>query len=118
MEPYVSFDDALLDGVAPLERFLKDQSEETIPDTAWLTSTSLPIEEAAAEETALVGGSLEELSTPQTPCKEQTTRVEASPIQFPGWRDGLHLHHHPGVPLESIQKAALPPGFKEVMACI
>ena len=93
MEPYVSFpDDTVLDGVASLEGFLKDQPEETIPESALLASPNSPIEEAAAEETAPIWGPLEELSTPQTLCKEQTMRVEASPIQFPGWREVLHLY--------------------------
>ena len=35
-------------------------------------------------------GPQEEQSTPHTPCKEQTMRVEASPIQFPGLRGVLH----------------------------
>ena len=57
MEPYVSFfNDAILDGVAPPEGFLKDQSEETISESAQLASTNPPIEEAAAEETAPIGG--------------------------------------------------------------
>ena len=125
-----------------------------------------PIEEAATEETAPIGGPLEEPSTPQTPCEEQTTRVEASSIQFLGWREVLHpsrqvttsrqaplvsneLRQRPHSqslggrkaqhqrvekhqqaeetrqesasspkPLEAVQKVALPPGFKEVMACL
>ena len=60
---------------------------------SWECSPSLPnfpIEGPTAEETAPVGGSLEEPSTPQTLFEEQTTRVEASPIWFPGWRKVLH----------------------------
>ena len=53
MEPYVSFfDDTVLGGVAPQEGFLKDQSETSIPESAQLASTDLPIEEAAVEEAA------------------------------------------------------------------
>ena len=91
MESYISFhDDAVLDGVAPPEGFLKDQSEETIPESALLASPDSPIEEATVEETTPVGGPLEEPSTPQTLCEEQTMRVEASQIQFPGCRKVLH----------------------------
>ena len=68
MEPYVSFFvNVVLDGVAPPEGFLKDQFEGGIP-------------ESATEETAPIEGPQEEWSTPQAPCKEQTTRVETSPI--------------------------------------
>ena len=71
LKPYVSFpNDAILDGVAPLEGFMKDQPEETIPESAPLASPNSPFEEATAEETAPVGGPLEEPSTPQTLCKE------------------------------------------------
>ena len=58
MEPYISFpNDVILDGVAPLEGFLKNQPEKTVPESDLLASPNCPIEEATAEETAPVRAS-------------------------------------------------------------
>ena len=44
MEPYISFpDDAILDGVAPPERFQEDQLETTISGTAQPAPTDPPL---------------------------------------------------------------------------
>ena len=58
MEPYVSFfDDAVLDGVAPSEGFLKDQSEETIPESAQPASTNPPLKRPLQKKQPLLGAS-------------------------------------------------------------
>ena len=57
MEPYVSFpDDAVLDSVAPPDGFWEDQPETTISRSAQPGPAKIPIEEAAVEETAPLGG--------------------------------------------------------------
>ena len=59
MEQYVSFsDDTILDGVAPLEGFLKDRTEITIPRDTQPTFTNVPTEEVVLEEAAPIGGPL------------------------------------------------------------
>ena len=56
MEPYISFfDDAILDGVAPLEGFLKDQSEESIPESPQPASTNLPLKRLLQKKQPLFG---------------------------------------------------------------
>ena len=57
MEPYISiFDDAILGGVAPLEGFLKDQSETTIPESAQPVSTNPPLRRLPQRKQPLLGG--------------------------------------------------------------
>ena len=91
MEPYVSFfNDVILGGVVPLEGFLEDQPETTIPGSDQPATTNPPIKEATMGEAATVGEPLEEPSTLQIPCEEQTTKVKVSHSQFPRWRDVLH----------------------------
>ena len=90
MEPYVSFDDTILDGVAPPEGFLEDQPEATIPQSAQPASTDLQLKRPLWKKLPPIGRSLEEPSTPQTLCEEQITRVDASQTRFPGWREVLY----------------------------
>ena len=57
MKLYVSFfDDAILDGVAPPEGFLNDQSEETIPESAQPASTNPPLRRLLQKKQPLLGG--------------------------------------------------------------
>ena len=71
MEQYISFsDDTILDSVVPLEGFLKDWTEITIPRDAQLAFTDVPIKEVTMEEAAPIEGPLEELTMPQIPHEE------------------------------------------------
>ena len=59
MKPYISFFyDTVLDSVAPLEGFLKDWAETTVPGIAQPAPTDTPIKEATVEEAAPIGGLL------------------------------------------------------------
>ena len=61
MEWYISFsDDTILDGVALLEGFLKDQTKLTVPRDALPTFTDVPTKEVAMEEAAPIWGPLED----------------------------------------------------------
>ena len=89
MEQYISFfDDTVLDGVASLEGFLEDWTKTTIPGSGQLASMTLPSKRLPWKKQPH-WGPLEEPTTPQIPCEEQT-KVEASPTQFPRWRKVLH----------------------------
>ena len=57
MEPYVSFfNDAILDGVAPLEGFLKDQFGGSIPESAWPASTDPQLKRLPQKKQPPIGG--------------------------------------------------------------
>ena len=59
MEWYISFsNDTILDGVALLEGFLKDQTKLTIPRDALPAFSNVPTKEVAMEEAAPAGGPL------------------------------------------------------------
>ena len=59
MEQYVSFfNDTILDGVAPLDRFLEDWTRITIPRDAQPAFTDVPTEEVTVEEASPIGGPL------------------------------------------------------------
>ena len=55
MKPYVSFNDAIMDSIAPQEGFLKDQSEETIPDSAQPASTDPSLKRLLQKRQPLLG---------------------------------------------------------------
>ena len=57
MEPYLSFNDMVLDSVDPLEGFLKDQSETTIPESAQPASTEPPLKRPPQKRQPLLGAS-------------------------------------------------------------
>ena len=90
MEWYISFsDDTVMNSVALLEGFLKDQTELTISRDAPPTFTDVPTEEVAMEEAAPLAGPLEELTTLQV-LHEEWTKIEAPPNKFPSWRKVLY----------------------------
>ena len=65
MELYISFfDDIVLNSVALLEGFLRNQTELTISRDVPPTSTNVPTKEVAMEEAAPIRGPLKELTTP------------------------------------------------------
>ena len=103
IEWYISFsDDTILDGVAPPEGFLGDQTKITVPRDAQLAFTDVPTEEVTVEEAAPIGVPLEEPTMPQAPHEEQM-KVGASPNQFPSWRKVLH----PSQPVTTTGQAPL-----------
>ena len=57
MKQYISFsDDTVLDSVALLEGFFKDQTEMTIPRDAPPAFTDVPTKEVTREKAAPIGG--------------------------------------------------------------
>ena len=74
MKHYVSFpDEAIFSGMALPEESLTTQSEEAAPKSTKPVHTDSPVEDTAAKIT-----------------KEEPTKREQPPNQFPGWKEVLH----------------------------
>ena len=91
MEQYVSFlDDTILDGVALLEGFFKDQTEITIPEESLPIFTDVPAKRLPWRKWPPSGDPSRNQLYPKCCMRSRADKVRASPNQFPSWRKVLH----------------------------